>query len=338
MQNIYLQDYDVNLRFPDDMSDSRIDEIITRDYPEPDEKLVARFENPDTPASSLSKTDHERYLQARPEMTAGRFAGMAADAFTSTAGRLLTNLPEFLKTLAMSPIEMGVSARTLAEGFARGTYDTETMGRMAEGYLMSKVEGFGGRTNDEKENQYRRFLKVKELQNVRSKIDKGDKSAWNEYMEWAGANGAKIDPEKFNQGAAEFLGEFADPSLLIPGSKIGTAIAKTTGRVTGGAVSAAGDMMSAGGRRLSDLRSSATDAVGNLASKVDEASGGIGRYAVPTGVGTAIGVGALDLGTAGMGTLAVAGIPGAMEVAGGLHRDFGDAMEGNPTRTGDLAR
>ena len=338
MQNIYLQDYDVNLRFPDDMSDSRIDEIITRDYPEPDEKLVARFENPDTPAASLSKEDHERYLQARPDMTAGRFAGMAADAFTSTAGRLLTNLPEFLKTLAMSPIEMGVSARTLAEGFARGTYDTETMGRMAEGYLMSKVEGFGGRTNDEKENQYRRFLKVKELQNVRSKIDKGDKSAWNEYMEWAGANGAKIDPEKFNQGAAEFLGEFADPSLLIPGSKIGTAIAKTTGRVTGGAVSAAGDMMSAGGRRLSDLRSSATDAVGNLASKVDEASGGIGRDAVPGGVGAAVGVGALDLGTAGMGTLAVAGIPAAMEVAGGLLRNFGDAMKVNPTRSGGLAR
>nr|BAR14723.1 hypothetical protein [uncultured Mediterranean phage uvMED] len=338
MQEFYLRDYDVNLKFPDGMSETRIKGIIERDYPEPDEKLVARFENPDTPAASLSKEDHERYLQARPEMTAGRFAGMAADAFTSTAGRLLTNLPEFLKTFAMSSIEMGVSARTLAEGFARGTYDTETMGRMAEGYLMSKVEGFGGRTNDEKENQYRRFLKVKELQNVRSKIDKGDKSAWNEYMEWAGTNAAKIDPEKFNQGAAEFLGEFADPSLLIPGSKIGTAIAKTTGRVTGGAVSAAGDMMSAGGRRLSDLRSSATDAVGNLASKVDEASGGIGRYAVPGGVGAAVGVGALDLGTAGMGTLAVAGVPAAMEVAGGLLRNFGDAMKVNPTRSGGLAR
>lgn len=338
MQEFYLRDYDVNLKFPDGMSEKRIKGIIERDYPEPDEKLVARFENPDTPASSLSKVDHERYLQARPDMTAGRFAGMAADAFTSTAGRLLTNLPEFLKTFAMSPIEMGVSARTLAEGFARGTYDTETMGRMAEGYLMSKVEGFGGRTNDEKENQYRRFLKVKELQNVRSKIDQGDKSAWNEYMEWAGANGATIDPKKFNQGAAEFLGEFADPSLLIPGSKIGTTIAKATGRVTGGAVSAAGDMMSAGGRRLSDLRSSATDAVGNLASKVDEASGGIGRYAVPGGVGAAVGVGALDLGTAGMGTLAVAGIPAAMEVAGGLLRNFGDAMKVNPTRSGGLAR
>jgi len=337
MQEFYLRDYDVNLKFPDGMSEEKIKGIIKRDYPEPNEKLVARFENPDTPAASLSKEDHERYLQARPDMTAGRFAGMAADAFLSTAGRLLTNLPEFLTTFA-NPMEMGVSARTLAEGFARGTYDTETMGRMAEGYLMSKVEGFGGRTNDEKENQYRRFLKVKELQNVRSKIDRGDKSAWNEYMEYAGANGAKIDPEKFNQGAAEFLGEFADPSLLIPGSKIGTAIAKTTGRVTGGAVSAAGDMMSAGGRRLSDLRSSATDAVGNLASKVDEASGGIGRYAVPTGVGTAIGVGALDLGTAGMGTLAVAGIPAAMEVAGGLLRNFGDAMKVNPTRSGGLAR
>ena len=337
MQEFYLRDYDVNLKFPDGMGEKRIKGIIERDYPEPDEKLVARFENPDTPASSLSKADHERYLQARPDMTAGRFAGMAADAFTSTAGRLLTNLPEFLKTFA-NPLEMGVSARTLAEGFARGTYDTETMGRMAEGYLMSKVEGFGGRTDDEKENQYRRFLKVKELQNVRSKIDQGDKSAWNEYMEYAGANGAKIDPEKFNRGAAEFLGEFADPSLLIPGSKVGTAIAKTTGRVTGGAVSAAGDMMSAGGRRLSDMRSTATDAVGNLASKVDEASGGLGRYAVPTGVGTAIGVGALDLGTAGMGTLAVAGIPAAMEVAGGLLRNFGDAMKVNPTRSGGLAR
>ena len=67
MQQIYLEDYDVNLEFPDQMSEDRIKEIIQRDYPEPDEKLVARFDNPETPSSSLTREDFVRYKQARPD-------------------------------------------------------------------------------------------------------------------------------------------------------------------------------------------------------------------------------------------------------------------------------
>jgi hypothetical protein len=38
MQELYLEDYDVNLQFPDEMSEDRIMQIIQRDYPELDSR------------------------------------------------------------------------------------------------------------------------------------------------------------------------------------------------------------------------------------------------------------------------------------------------------------
>ena len=337
MQELYLEDYDVDLEFPDNMSEERIKQIIKRDYPEPDEKLVARFQNPDTPSSSLTQEDFERYLQAKPDMTVGRFAELAWDAATTTVGRLAQNLPEAIKTY-FNPTDPGTASRSFVEGVATGTYDVETLANMGLGYLQSKINGFGGRTDDEKENEYRDFLKLKELQNVRSAIERGDQSAWNEYMEWMGMNSATIDPSKVNRGAAEFLGEFADPSLVIPFGKVGTTISKGVGKVAGGAAVKAGDLMTSGGRGLAGLRDVAASKIDSAASAVDEATGGLGRYAVPGGVGAAVGTGAVDLGTAGMGTALVAGLPASMGVAGGLLRGFGEAMKLNPSRTGGLAR
>ena len=117
------------------------------------------------------------------------------------------------------------------EGAARGMYDTETLVKMGNNYLRTKLASFGGTSENEMDEEFRRFLGIKELQNVRGAIERGEQGAWNEYAEFAGLDAAKIDLAKVDQRAAEITGEFIDPTLLIPAGKLGGAASRAMARV-----------------------------------------------------------------------------------------------------------
>ena len=336
MQELYLEDYDVNLEFPDEMSEDRIKDIIKRDYPEPDEKLVARFENPETPSSSLTREDFVRYKAVKPEMQWSEFPGLIAQAAGVTVQRIAENLPAAIGTY-LNVFDLGTSARTFMEGAARGAYDTEILGRMANDYLGSKLDSFGGTSENETTDQFNNFLKLKELQNVRGGIERGEKSAWNEYAEFAGLDAAKIDLEKVDTKAAELTGEFIDPSLLVPAGKVGTIAAKGITKTLSAPTIAMGKGLS----RAADLSRDAIERGKNIvkgaSETIDEATGGLGNLAVPGGVAAAVAGGIVGAGTAKtFGTVVAA--PTILDVSGGLLRGFGEAMSSSPTRTGGLGR
>jgi hypothetical protein len=336
MQELYLEDYDVNLEFPDEMSEDKIKDIIKRDYPEPDEKLVARFENPETPSSSLTREDFVRYKAVKPEMQWSEFPGLIAQAAGVTVQRIAENLPAAIGTY-LNIFDPGTSARTFMEGAARGAYDTEILGRMANDYLGSKLDSFGGTSENETTDQFNNFLKLKELQNVRGGIERGEESAWNEYAEFAGLDAAKIDLEKVDTKAAELTGEFIDPSLLVPAGKVGSIAAKG---ITKG-LSAPTIAMGKGLSRAADLSRDAIERGKNIvkgaSETIDEATGGLGNLAVPGGVAAAVAGGIVGAGTAKtFGTVLAA--PTILDVSGGLLRGFGEAMSSSPTRTGGLGR
>jgi len=336
MQQIYLEDYDVNLEFPDQMSEDRIKDIIKRDYPEPDEKLVARFDNPETPSSSLTREDFVRYKQARPDMTWGQVPGVVAEAAVDTAARIVHNLPDAVRTY-VNIFDPGTSARAFLEGAARGTYDTEALIQMAKGYIGSKIDAFGGVSEDETTNQYNNFVKLKELQNVRGAIERGDKSAWNEYADWSGMAGAKLDLAKINTQAAELTGEFIDPTFVVPGGKIASKASRAAARTLGAPVKAAGRAASIASEYTGGLIEGAKNRVKGATEIIDEATGGLANVVVPGGVGAAVAGGVVGGGTAGLVGAAVA-TPTLLDVAGGLLTGFGEAMSHTPTRLGGMAR
>jgi len=336
MQELYLEDYDVNLQFPDEMSEDRIMEIIQRDYPEPDEKLVARFENPDTPASSLTREDFSRYKAAKPEIGLSDLPSIAVDAAVMTASRIIENLPSAIATYA-NVFEPGTSARTFMEGAARGMYDTETLVKMGNNYLRTKLASFGGTSENEMDEEFRRFLGIKELQNVRGAIERGEQGAWNEYAEFAGLDAAKIDLAKVDQKAAEITGEFIDPTLLIPAGKIGGAASRAMARAASKPVRMAGKGAGIAAEFGRDVIERGKNVVKGATEVVDEATGGLGNVVVPGGVGAAVASGLVGAGTAQ--TLgAVVAAPTMLDVAGGLLTGFGEAMAHTPTRLGGLGR
>jgi len=336
MQELYLEDYDVNLQFPDQMSEDRIMEIIQRDYPEPDEKLVARFENPDTPASSLTREDFSRYKAAKPEIGLSDLPGIAVDAAVMTASRIIENLPSAIATYA-NVFEPGTSARTFMEGAARGMYDTETLVKMGNNYLRTKLASFGGTSENEMDEEFRRFLGIKELQNVRGAIERGEQGAWNEYAEFAGLDAAKIDLAKVDQRAAEITGEFIDPTLLIPAGKIGGAASRAMARVASKPVRMAGRGAEIAAEYGREAIERGKNVVRGATEVIDDATGGLGNVVVPGGVATAVASGIVGAGTAQ--TLgAVVAAPSILDVSGGLLKGFGEAMAHTPTRLGGLGR
>jgi len=336
MQELYLEDYDVNLQFPDEMSEDRIMEIIQRDYPEPDEKLVARFENPDTPASSLTREDFSRYKAAKPEIGLSDLPSIAVDAAVMTASRIIENLPSAIATYA-NVFEPGTSARTFMEGAARGMYDTETLVKMGNNYLRTKLASFGGTSENEMDEEFRRFLGIKELQNVRGAIERGEQGAWNEYAEFAGLDAAKIDLAKVDQKAAEITGEFIDPTLLIPAGKLGGAASRAMARAASKPVRMAGRGAEIAAEYGREAIERGKNVVRGATEAVDEATGGLGNVVVPGGVATAVASGIVGAGTAQ--TLgAVVAAPTILDVSGGLLKGFGEAMAHTPTRLGGLGR
>ena len=336
MKTVHVQGYGATVNFPDDTPDNTIESVLKENFPETDEMLVARFDNPDTPASGLSREDFSRYKRVKPPTALSDLPGIVVDAASMTAGLIARGLPEAVKTYG-NIFDPGTAARTFMEGAARGAYDTETLGKMANNYLRSKVESFGGTSENEEDDQYKRFLALKELQNVRSAIERGDRSAWNEYAEFAGVEGMKIDESRINTAAAELTGEAIDLSTLIPGTKIGAMAAKGATRALSTPVRGLGKGLSRAADATRKGQDWATSKIRGFEEAIDEGTGGLGKVVIPGGIGAAAASGVIGGGAATFGAGAIAA-PTIMDLAGGLLTGFGEAMAHTPTRLGGLGR
>jgi hypothetical protein len=327
MQDVYLKDYDVNLRFPDGMSESRIDEIITRDYPEPDEKFVSRIANPSTPGSAVSFEDFKRYQELKPDLSVGDYAGIVAQGAGIVATELLNGVKSTLNLAAQG--QLGTMGTSLAEGAARGTYDLGILGKRISDNLNTYLEPYIQETGDAQKDQYNRFLAIKEMDAIREAARKGDSTILSRF-------GISADPSTIDTETAEAASYFLDPTVLMTGgsTKVGSFLNKTLGRAAAAPANLASRATGAAARGISNLKTKVAEQAGKLSQVVDETTGGLGKYALPGGVGAL--AGSVGIAPAvGVGAGIAATVP-ALEIASGLFKGFANSMNNMPTRIGPL--
>ena len=320
MKEFYIDGYDVVEQFPDDTPNSVIQDTLNKAYPETDDQFYARIQAPSTLASSVSFEDFKRFKESKPDYTPSDYASMVAHGAGIAAKELTEAVKETIS--AASRGELGEIGLSLAEGAARGTYDLEMLGKRVSDNLNTIIEPYFQETGDAEQDQYNRFLAVKEMDNLRHAARQGDTTLLKRF-------GIEVDPSKINQGIAEGSSYLLDPTLLVgmPGaSKVASILSKGAAKPFIKAGQVAG--------KSADLITDAETWVSRVAkqgmTKLDESTGGLGKYIVPGGVGAT--AAAAGLGPAAGTALAVAGAVPALRVAEGLLTGFGKSMLGYPTR------
>jgi hypothetical protein len=327
MKEYYIDGYDVVEQFPDDTPDNVIQETLNKAYPETDDQFVSRIADPATPASAVSFEDFQRYQELKPELSVGDLAGLVAQGAGVVASELMNGVRSTLNLAAQGQLgEMGAS---LAEGAARGTYDLGNLAMRIGDNLNTYIEPYIQDTGDAKKDQYNRFLAIKEMDSIREAARKGDSTILSRF-------GISADPASINTEMAEAASYFLDPTVLMSGgsTKVGSFINKALGSVAAKPAELASRATGAAARGLSSLESKVAEKAGQLAKLTDETTGGLGKYALPGGVGALAGSVGLAP-AAGVGAGVAMAVP-TLEVASGLFKGFANAMGNMPTRIGPL--
>ena len=327
MKEFYIDGYDVVEQFPDDTPDNVIQETLNKAYPETDDQFVSRIADPATPASAVSFEDFQRYQELKPELSVGDLAGLVAQGAGVVASELMNGVRSTLNLAAQGQLgEMGAS---LAEGAARGTYDLGNLAMRIGDNLNTYIEPYIQDTGDAKKDQYNRFLAIKEMDSIREAARKGDSTILSRF-------GISADPASINTEMAEAASYFLDPTVLMSGgsTKVGSFINKALGSVAAKPAELASRATGAAARGLSSLESKVAEKAGQLAKLTEETTGGLGKYALPGGVGALAGSVGLAP-AAGVGAGVAMAVP-TLEVASGLFKGFANSMGNMPTRIGPL--
>lgn len=321
MKEIYIEGYDTIARFPDDTPDQDIQKALESNFPETDDQFVNRIADPETPASAVSFEDFKKYQKLKPDLSWGELGGLVIDGAQMVAGELFSGVKSTLNLAAQG--QLGKMGASLAEGAARGTYDLGILGRRIHDNLSGMLEPYIQETGDAEKDQYNRFLAIKEMDNVRNAARKGDSTVLQRF-------GIGVDPSMVDTQTAEAASYFLDPTVLGTGG---------SGRLA--------TLLTKAGAKPSELASRATGAaargiraaeskVAGLAKRgmewVDNTTGGLGKYAIPGGVGAA--AYAAGIGPVSGAALGVVGAVPALEIASGLFRGFSNSMMNTPTRIG----
>jgi hypothetical protein len=327
MKEFYIDGYDVVEQFPDDTPDNVIQETLNKAYPETDDQFVSRIADPATPASAVSFEDFQRYQELKPELSVGDLAGLVAQGAGVVASELMNGVRSTLNLAAQGQLgEMGTS---LAEGAARGTYDLGNLAMRIGDNLNTYIEPYIQDTGDAKKDQYNRFLAIKEMDSIREAARKGDSTILSRF-------GISADPASINTEMAEAASYFLDPTVLVSGgsTKVGSFINKALGSVAAKPAELASRATGAAARGLSSLESKVAEKAGQLAKLTEETTGGLGKYALPGGVGALAGSVGLAP-AAGVGAGVAMAVP-TLEVASGLFKGFANSLGNMPTRIGPL--
>lgn len=323
MKEIYVDGYDTVVEFPDETPDAEIQKALASNFPETDDQFVNRIADPATPASAVSFDDFKRYQELKPELSWGDLGNLVVQGAGVAAGELYNGVKSTASLAAQG--KLGTLGASVAEGAARGTYDLASLGKRIQDNVTSMLEPYMQESGDAQKDQYNRFLAIKEMDNVREAARRGDATILQRF-------GIGVDPSMVDTESAEGFSYFLDPTVIGTGgsgklasmlTRAGAKPAELAGRAAGGLA-----------RGISRAESKAAELLKSGTAKVDEMTGGLGKYAIPGSIGAAAygaGLGA----TGGAAALAVGAVP-ALELAEGLFKGFSNSMLNNPTRIGPM--
>jgi len=319
VKRVYVQGYDTYVRFPDSVGDDEMRTALAERFPETDEQFVARIKDPSTKASEVSFDDFKRLREVEPTIDGPGLGELAINAAAITARELYDGVKSGISLAAQGKGDR--AAASMAEGFARGTYDLETLGKRIENNFADRLEPYFMESEDAVQKSYNRFLAIKEMDNVREAARRGDETLLQEFG---------LTPDMIDMRLAEGSSYFLDPSTFV-GFGSGR-ISSTMARVASSPVRLAGRAATGAASGIRRGVDAAASYLSRADTIVDEATGGLGKFALPTAAGVA---GA----TVGISPLIkAAGVVPALELTGGVLQGFGEAMALSPTRTGGLAR
>jgi len=323
MKEIYVDGYDTVVEFPDETPDAEIQKALASNFPETDDQFVNRIADPATPASAVSFEDFQRYQELKPELSWGDLGNLVVQGAGVAAGELYNGVKSTLSLAAQG--QLGTLGASVAEGAARGTYDLASLGKRIQDNVTTMLEPYMQESGDAQKDQYNRFLAIKEMDNVREAARKGDATILQRF-------GIGVDPSMVDTESAEGFSYFLDPTVLGTGgsgklasmlTKAGAKPAELAGRAAGGLA-----------RGISRAESKAAELIKSGTAKVDEMTGGLGKYAIPGSVGAAAYGAGLGV-TGGAAVGAIFTVP-ALELAEGLFKGFANSMLNNPTRIGPM--
>lgn len=323
MKEIYVDGYDTVVEFPDETPDAEIQKALASNFPETDDQFVNRIADPATPASAVSFDDFKRYQELKPDLSWGDLGNLVVQGAGVAAGELYNGVKSTANLAAQG--KLGTLGASVAEGAARGTYDLASLGKRIQDNVTTMLEPYMQESGDAEKDQYNRFLAIKEMDNVREAARKGDATILERF-------GIGVDPSMVDTESAEGFSYFLDPTVIGTGgsprlasllTRAGAKPAELAGRAAGGLA-----------RGISKTESKVAELLKSGTAKVDEMTGGLGKYAIPGSVGAAAygaGLGA----TGGAAALAIGAVP-ALELAEGLFKGFSNSMLNNPTRIGPM--
>lgn len=323
MKEVYVDGYDTVVEFPDETPDAEIQKALASNFPETDDQFVNRIADPATPASAVSFEDFKRYQELKPDLSWGDLGNLVAQGAGVAAGELYNGVKSTANLAAQG--KLGTLGASVAEGAARGTYDLASLGKRIQDNVTTMLEPYMQESGDAQKDQYNRFLAIKEMDNIRDAARKGDATILERF-------GIGVTPDMVDTESAEGFSYFLDPTVIGTGgsprlasllTRAGAKPAELAGRAAGGLA-----------RGISRAESKAAELLKSGTAKVDEMTGGLGKYAIPGSVGAAAygaGLGA----TGGAAALAIGAVP-ALELAEGLFKGFSNSMLNNPTRIGPM--
>lgn len=323
MKEVYVDGYDTVVEFPDETPDAEIQKALASNFPETDDQFVNRIADPATPASAVSFDDFKRYQELKPELSWGDLGNLVVQGAGVAAGELYNGVKSTASMAAQG--KLGTLGASVAEGAARGTYDLASLGKRIQDNVTSMLEPYMQESGDAQKDQYNRFLAIKEMDNVREAARKGDATILQRF-------GIGVDPSMVDTESAEGFSYFLDPTVIGTGgsgklasmlTKAGAKPAELAGRAAGGLA-----------RGISKAESKAAELLKSGTAKVDEMTGGLGKYAIPGSIGAAAYGAGLGV-TGGAAAAAIGAVP-ALELAEGLFKGFSHSMLNNPTRIGPM--
>ena len=327
MKEYQVDGYDTVVSFPDDTPEEVVLNTIKRDYPEPDENFVNRIADPATPASAVSFEDFKKYKELKPDLSWGELGGLVVQGAGMVAGELYNGVKSTAALAAIGQVDK--MAASTAEGAARGTYDLANLSLRIKDNVTKIIEPYLKETGDADKDQYNRFLAIKEMDNIREAARQGDKTILQNF-------GIGVTSDDIDTQAAEAASYFLDPTVLGTAgtTRIGSIFNKTISKAASKPAELAGRAAGATARGLETVKDKIEGAASKAGQVVDEATGGMSKYAVPGAVGGAAATVGLAP-TAGTMMAAVGTIP-ALNLAEGLFKGFAHATANPGTRIGAM--
>ena len=319
-EQIFLQDKDVVLEFPDGTPDHIIQETIKREYPMTGEEVAGHMMvNPDWFNNDMTLDEYKRYREWKNEqsMGVGDFASAAGGAFKQVGGEVVGALGE----MVTSPIQ---SAKAFPSAVGVGTLDIWNLGKQIVNHFKETDDTYEDFLAGRKDTEARRTEYDKQLEK--------DMAAERDKIQYFNQIREDLikesDNPEFTRGASNVL----DPTIFFGGflgKQFAKAASKVAATATGKAASKIGRGMYQFGDKLGEIGEGAQELGSRAFTGVTGVTPETGRALA---IGTGIGGGVMTAGAP-----VVAGAYGAtkgLQVGGRVLAEAGEGLQRGIGREG----